>query len=128
MRKPAFTILLLLLFTLPSLAQKASISGRIVDTSDKKNLYLASVSLLRKVDTTLVAYTRTDKLGRFVFPKTDTGKYVILVTYPHFADFMEGLNLRSDLVIADVSMTPTSKLLDAVIVKSSGSMRIKGDT
>lgn len=128
MRKPAFPFLLLLLFTLPSLAQKAGISGRIVDTSDKKNLYLASVSLLRKVDTTLVAYTRTDKLGRFVFPGTDTGKYVILVTYPHFADFMEGLDLRSELELGDVSMTHTGKLLDAVIVKSSGSIRIKGDT
>lgn len=128
MRYPAVLTLVLILFAFPAFAQKASVSGRISDTAEKRTLYLASVSLLRKSDTTLVAFTRTDNKGRFSFPRTDTGEYLLLVTYPHFGDYMDRLSVQGDADIGDVAMTPASKILEAVVVRSTGAIRIKGDT
>ncbi|HUR67165.1 MAG TPA: TonB-dependent receptor [Chitinophagaceae bacterium] len=127
MRKLAVTLLLLgcVLF---SHAQKSIISGKITDSTEKRSLHLAAISLLRKSDSTLVSFTRTDKEGKFIIPQADTGRYVILVTYPRFADFMEDLEVKADKDMGDVFMTPASKLLNEVIVKTVGAIRIKGDT
>jgi hypothetical protein len=128
MRKPAVFLLLLLLFSVSALAQKISFNGRVTDTAEKKYLHLASVSLLKHSDTTLVAFTRSDQQGRFAFSNLDTGKYLMLVSYPHFADYMEDVNLRKDLMVGTVAMTHAGVLLDAVIVRTAGAIRIKGDT
>ncbi|MGQ0739417.1 MAG: outer membrane beta-barrel protein [Bacteroidota bacterium] len=128
MRKPAVITLLMLFSYVVSYAQKSPVKGIITDSTEKKSLHLASVALLRKSDSTLVSFTRTDKDGKFVLPKTDTGRYVILVTYPRFADYMDDLEVKGETDMGIVNMTPASKLLDAVIVKSVGAIRIKGDT
>lgn len=128
MKKLAAVITLLLCCCLHAFSQKGSVTGKLTDTTEKKPLYLAAVSLLRRSDSTLVAYTRSDKEGRFVLPPADTGKYVMLITYPKLADFMDGLEIKGDVNMGDVYMTPASKLLDAVIVRSVGAIRIKGDT
>ncbi len=128
MLKPAvFTCLLLIAFVAAK-GQQASISGKVTDSSEKRNLHLAVISLLRKSDTTLVSFTRTDKDGKFVLPKADTGQYVLLVSYPRFADYMEGLDLRTDVNLAEVNMTQKSKLLDEVVIRTGTAIRIKGDT
>jgi hypothetical protein len=109
-------------------AQQVQISGRITDTAEKKSLYHASVSLLRKADTTLVSFTRANTEGKFAFPKTDTGKYVILVSYPNFADYMDNLEVTGNVDLGDIFMTQKSKLLDEVVLKTMAAIRIKGDT
>lgn len=128
MLKSAVTILLLVLFFPIAQAQRNTISGKITDTTEKKSLHLAAITLLRKSDSTLVSFTRSDKDGKFIFPNTDTGKYVLLVTYPRFADYMDDLVVNGNMNTGDINMTPASKLLDAVIVKTVGAVRIKGDT
>ncbi len=127
MRKLA-AIAFLLCCYFSATAQKAVVSGRISDSTEKKDLSFATVSLLRKSDTTLVVFTRTNKEGKFILPKTDTGQYVLYVTYPKFADFMEKLDLQTDTELGNVFLTPASKLLNEVIVRSGQAIRIKGDT
>jgi hypothetical protein len=109
-------------------AQQAVIRGNVTDSSVKRNLQLAAISLLRKSDSTLVSYTRSDANGKFVLPKADTGKYVILITFPRFADYMEGLDLKADADLGNIFLTPKSKLLDEVIIRTGTAIRIKGDT
>lgn len=128
MLKQAASALLFLLFCSAINAQKSNISGSVTDTTEKKSLSLASISLLRKADSTLVAFTRSNKEGKFRLPAVDTGKYVLLITYPKFADYMDDLVLKGDVNTGPISMTPASKLLDAVIIKTVGAIRIKGDT
>ena len=48
----------------------------------------------------------------------------ITVRGPH----MDDLNLTGDLDMGQVTITPASKLLDAVIIRANGAIRIKGDT
>ncbi|HEV7781232.1 MAG TPA: outer membrane beta-barrel protein [Chitinophagaceae bacterium] len=128
MRKLLFLTCLLLAVFISSHAQQAMIRGTISDSSEKRNLHLAVISLLRKSDSVLVHYTRTDASGRFVLPKADTGQYVLLVTYPRFADYMEGVSLKTDTDLEKIFMTQKSKLLDEVVIRTGGAVRIKGDT
>lgn len=128
MRKPAFLLIILLGLLAKVNAQQALLSGRITDTSEKRNLHFAAVSLLRKADTSLVSFTRTNADGRFVLPKADTGQYLLYVTYPKFADFMDKVVLTGDMNLGDVFMTMKSKLLDEVVLKTQAAIRIKGDT
>src|SRR5688572_21446839 len=104
MRKLAATLLLLGCF-LVSRAQKTTLSGKITDSTEKRSLHLAAVSLLRKSDSTLVSFTRTDKEGKFIIPKTDTGRYVMMVTYPRFADYVDDVTVTADTDLGNVFMT-----------------------
>jgi Outer membrane protein beta-barrel family/Carboxypeptidase regulatory-like domain len=109
-------------------AQQAVIRGSIIDSSEKRNLHLAAISLLRKSDTTLVSYARSDANGKFVLPKTDTGQYVILVTYPRFADYMEKVEVTTDTDLGNIFMTLKSKVLEEVVIRTGSAIKIKGDT
>lgn len=128
MLKPALSICLLLLFFAQVKAQQVSVRGQVTDSSEKKSLQLASITLLRKADTSLVSFTRTDKNGKFTFPKIDTGQYVLLVSYPKFADYMESLPVYKDVDAGDVYMTQKSKLLDEVVIRTGAAIRFRGDT
>jgi hypothetical protein len=128
MRKPALLAFIVVLAFSSVSAQKAVISGIVRDTSEKKNLSLAAVTLLRKADTTLVSFTRTNADGKFLLPATDTGNYVLLVTYPHFADYMDDVQVKGNIDLGNILLTMKSKLLDEVVLKTVAAIRIKGDT
>ncbi len=118
---------------LPSvaLAQTAQVSGKIADTAEKKNLANSSILLLRKTDSMLVRHTRSDAVGDFRLTRLAGGHYLILVTYPGYADYVDTLNVDSgaNVKVATIPLVLKSKLLEAVVVNGSkGGMRIKGDT
>lgn len=119
----------LLLFSLLSAnAQQVMIRGNVSDSSEKKNLHQAVISLLKKSDTTLVSFTRADAQGKFILPKLDTGQYILMISYPKFADYMEGMDLKADTELGNIYLTQKSKLLDEVIIRTGTAIRIKGDT
>lgn len=128
MRKPAVLFCLLLLYAFSATAQQIKISGTVTDSSEKKNLPLAVITLLKKSDTTLVSFTRTAQNGKFVLPIPDTGQYVLLVTYPRFADYMDKLEVKADADIGNIFMTLKSKMLEEVVIRTGSAIRIKGDT
>ncbi len=128
MPKAALSTFLLFFFIISIQAQQSIITGRITDSSEKKNLHLAVISLLKKSDTTLVAFTRSDINGKFNLPKIDTGNYVLLVTYPRFTDFMEAVTVKDNTELGEIFMTLKSKMLEEVVIRSAAAIRIKGDT
>ncbi len=109
-------------------AQRGVVKGRISDSTDKKSLDNAVVSLLKKADTTLVAFARVNAKGQFELPAADTGRYIILISFPKFADYMESVDVAGDINLGDIYMTPKSKLLDEVVIRTANAIRIKGDT
>ena len=128
MLKQAAFLLVSLIFTGTLMAQKFSITGRVTDTLEKRQLTNAVVSVLKKSDTTLVKFTRTAKDGSFTIHDADTGKYLLLVTYPRFTDFMEPIVLKQNLNLGKISMTLKSKMLQEVVLKTVAAIRLKGDT
>ncbi|SHE89946.1 TonB-dependent receptor [Flavisolibacter ginsengisoli] len=129
MRKFFIGIFLLLLTQL-AIAQQSSVTGTVADTLGKKTLANAVVSLLQKKDSSLYKFIRTDKEGNFQIPKVDTGRYVILVSFPRFADYVDEVVVKAGETnsIGSIPLTLKSQLLDAVVIRSAGAIRIKGDT
>lgn len=106
------------------------VKGKVSDTLEKRNLQNAVVSILKRSDSTLVQFTRTVKSGEFQISNVDSGKYILLITYPGFADYADYFDVKyqTETNVGSISLTLKSKLMDAVIIKSAGAIRIKGDT
>ena len=104
----------------------------ISDTVEKVKLQNAAVTVLQANDSILVkfGYVKTD--GSFMLDGLSRGKYILLVSYPDYADYVESFSLDSanpSQDIGNIPMTPKSRLLQEVIVKGTASqMKIKGDT
>jgi Outer membrane protein beta-barrel family len=109
-----------------------SVRGTIADTVEKVKLVTSAVSILQFSDSILVTfgYAKTD--GSFMLNGLPSGHYILLVSYPDYADYAESFSLDSanpSHDFSNISMTPKSRLLQEVIVKGETSqMKIKGDT
>src|SRR3984957_2158448 len=124
-------LLLLSLLTFTAVRAQTRISGTITDTAEKKPLPGSAVLLLRAADSIMVQFTRAAGSGDFRFSHIPTGHYLLLVTYPSYADYVDELEVKDSLplVLPPIGMVLKSKLLETVVVNGSkGSMRIKGDT
>jgi hypothetical protein len=111
-------------------SQSSRISGAIADTTEKKSLANGSVLLLRPSDSVLVSHTRTTAGGHFQLT-APPGHYIILVTFPSYADFVDTLLIKDStpVTVPTIGMTLKSKLLETVVVSGNkGAVRIKGDT
>jgi len=130
MRKFIAGLVGILAITLSSHSQTTSIKGTVTDTVEKKNLANAVVALLRKSDSVLVKFTRTNTNGQFTIAVDSGGAYVLMVTYPKYADFADQVNPTAGkpLNIGKISLLQRALLLKEVIVHNTGAIRIKGDT
>lgn len=128
MRK-LLTVLSLVLLTLFSYSQTSTLKGIIRDTSENKNLANSVISVMNKKDSVLVKFTRSDKGGSFSIDNLTTGEYVLMISYPKFADYSDLITLNSDeLNLGVIALTPKALLLDEVIIRNNAAIRIKGDT
>ncbi|RYG00046.1 MAG: TonB-dependent receptor, partial [Chitinophagaceae bacterium] len=130
-RSFAFVLLCLFGFQQISIAQSSSLKGTVIDTSEKKNLSNAVVAILRKSDSVLIRFTRTDKDGKFSITKLPQGAFFMLVTHPNYADYFDNADLdgNSEVDKKTVPMITQSQLLEEVVVKQQlGAIRMKKDT
>ena len=112
-----------------SKAQQAQVTGIIKDTTSGNLVKNAAVLLMTAEDSTLQQFTRTASDGTYKLTDIPAGKYVFMVMHPSFADYVEDIDIKAQpIAMPTVSVTPKSKLLEAVIVRAGGAMRIKGDT
>lgn len=110
-------------------AQQTTVKGVVSDTTNKKKVAYAVVALLTPKDSVLSYFTRTDKEGAFNIKNVDTGRYILQITQSLFADYVEDITIAgNEYDLANISITPKSKLLQEVIVKSGSPIKIKGDT
>jgi hypothetical protein len=124
---------LICLLSISAKAQTAySVKGSVADTSMMAPLVNTSVSVLNAKDSTLVKFTRTNNEGEFAIGNLKSGKYLLLVTYPKYADYVDNFALDSSKQSIDfkrISMLLKSKLLADVIIKGKvAAIKIKGDT
>lgn len=121
---------LLFLCSLPVMAQRSSLKGTVVDTTDNKNLQNTVITVMRASDSALIKFTRADRSGNFSLNDLDSGRLVLMITHPYLGDYFDRLELQPGSVkdLGRLVMFPKSKLLAEVIVKSGSPIRIKGDT
>lgn len=128
MKKIILGIWLMLAIT-AAYSQKLTISGTVSDTSNQKQLANSSILLLKRQDSLLVTFGRTNAQGQFSL-QADPGKYWMMVTFPGFVDYGDSLELTDKPIdIGTVYMTAKSKLLQEIIIrKTIPAIRMKGDT
>lgn len=128
MRKTLLSLLLLCMAALAGQAQYR-VSGTLRDTTNKTSPVHASIALLQKKDSALVTFTRTDSTGRFRTSPVPPGAYIVLITYPKVADLAEHVEVKDgDVNMGQLALTPKSRLLQEVIIRTAAAIRIKGDT
>lgn len=112
-------------------AQQSSLKGTITDTLNKQNLHNAVISVLRTKDSVLVKYTRTDTKGHFEIKNLNAGNFILMVSYPSYADYVEKISVEAgtDKLLGSLPLITKAKLLEEVIVRQRiGAIRVKGDT
>jgi hypothetical protein len=108
------------------------IKGSVADTVANVKLYHTSVMVLNAKDSTLRKFTRVAEDGTFSINGLTKGKFILLVSYPNYADYVENFTLDSTNKERDfkrISMLLKARLLAGVIIKGTrAAIKIKGDT
>lgn len=132
MKKVALlTVLLLCSFGL--IAQTSyTIKGAVTDTMASYKLVNTTITILNQQDSTLVKFGRADAEGHFNLSTLRPGKFILLATYPGYADYAETFELDSAHTAKDfgtIDLILKSTLLQDVIIKGKvAAIKIKGDT
>jgi len=123
-------LLLFLFISAASFSQSATVKGKVADTLEKKNLLNAVITLINKKDSVFFKFVRSNEKGDFWITQVTPGQYILRITYPKFANYTDEIDVKdsSTYDLGTVPLTKAAKLLEAVIVRSGSSIRIKGDT
>jgi Outer membrane protein beta-barrel family len=130
MRKLLFLVLVFISTAFASHSQSSSLHGTVSDSVEKKNSKNTVISLLRKIDSVLVKFTRSDPSGNFKLQGLAGGQYILMVTHPYMGDYFDNFELpeAANKDLGKIYLTPKSKLLADVLIKTGSPIRIKGDT
>lgn len=112
-------------------SQQASVKGSIVDTLNHQNLSNAVITVLQAKDSMLYKFTRSNASGKFELGQLKGGKYLLLITAPGFADYVEPLTLSDTTAItnAKIILSLKSRLLQTVVINQAvAAIKLKGDT
>lgn len=109
-----------------------TIKGRTIDTASTTLLSGTSIAVLNAKDSTLVKFTRSGPNGHFELHNIKNGKYILLASYPKYADFIDHFTLDSakkDIDYGKINLTGMAKILADVIIRGNrNAIKIKGDT
>src|SRR3982751_1644185 len=113
-----FCSLLVIVFS--ASAQKASVSGVVIDTSADQKLVNTTIALLKAKDSTLYKFTRSKEGGIFRINDIDTGKYVLMITHNRYADYFDTLTVQSteEKELGNIMMSLAANLLADVTVRT----------
>lgn len=130
MKRPLLFLFLSLL-TIPGMAQNHKLKGIVTDTLNANRLPMASVTLVRARDSVLTTFTRAKQDGSFELNVVEQGKYILMVTFPSFADYLDVIQVKDQQVLdlGVIPMVSKSHLLSEFVLKQQiGAIKIKGDT
>lgn len=132
MNKISSLLMALCLLAFGSAAQQqTSASGLVRDPDANITLHNASILLLHAKDSILYKFTRADKDGRFAFEHVAPGDYVLLTSYPAYADYTRHFSVESTDTPVDfgtIELRLRATVIEEVLVRGVQAITIKGDT
>lgn len=132
MKLTALTTLLICFAIFCNAQQHFAIKGSVTDTMATYKLANTSVTIINQKDSTLVRYSRANADGHFSINNLKAGKFILLLTYPGYADYIEEFALDSSNSVKDfgsVDLILKSTLLEGVIIRGKvAAIKINGDT
>lgn len=119
----------MILFNFFSYGQTNTISGLTIN-AEERIISQVSCIILNAKDSFIVAQDRTNVNGVFKLNVMDTGAYILFVSHPGYADYIEKVTItNSDYDLGKITLLSKEDILKEVIVKANTSaIRIKGDT
>lgn len=113
-----------------SSAQNFTIKGSVTDTLNAAMLPRASVVVIRTSDSVIQSFTRTKQDGSFQLNVPAQGKYILQVTFPSFADYIDVVNVKKATTdYGTIPMVSKEHLLKEFVLKQQvAAIKIKGDT
>ena len=131
MRK-LFLSVLFIMISISSFSQSKSfkISATLLSNEDKSPLEAATVYLQRVKDSALITYTISDQNGNFVLESKTSDKVLNLyVSYIGYNTLQKKIELNQEKIeLGNLLLTPSTNILDEVVVKSTAPITIKKDT
>lgn len=108
------------------------IKGSVTDTMATYKLIDATITLLNQKDSTIIDHTRANAEGSFTIKNLHPGKFILLITYPKYVDYVENFildTLNSTKNFGGIDLILKSTLLEGVIINGkTAAITIKGDT
>lgn len=122
-------LLLIVLTSLNAAAQTSTIKGTVFDTTSKKGLAYATISLVKAKDSTLVSFSKADSSGNFTLRSVSYGDYLVSTSYVGFVPVRKPVSVKSATTdLGNIEMTDV-KFADEVVVRSKRPpVTINGDT
>lgn len=127
----SFILLLLILASHSSFAQTTIIKGKIQDTLNNMYLPHAAVTLMHASDSVMETFCRSKDDGSFELRAANGDKYLLMITYPGFADYIDIVTVKDGKTkdMGNVPMVTRSHLLtEFVFEQNRGAIKVKGDT
>lgn len=131
MRNRFLTCIAFFLFAFSSIrAQPYTITGSVLDTVNNNPLQYASVSLLKAKDSVLQSFARANSDGNFSLRVNSAGNYLLMITFPGFADYVEHIELKDkDIALGVLPLISKTHLLkEFVLTQQYAAIKVKGDT
>lgn len=129
LRKLTILTITFCLLTMAGYNQHYVLEGNLSDSLANKNKANAVVSILNRDDSTLVKFTRSNVSGNFKLNGLPKGNYILLVTIPKYADYVELFELGTSEIhdFKKIHLSTKAIILQEIIVRQTP-IRIKGDT
>lgn len=131
--KLTFLIIICVFFALPLLGQQThTLKGSVIDTASNIRLVNVSVAMMTAKDSILKAFGRTNSKGEFQLSRLKPDSYILVMTYPGYADFIDYLRIDSaqkEKDVGQIKLILKANLLAEVLVKAKAvAVKVKGDT
>lgn len=114
------------------LAQQYTAEGKVADGSTHTELSGATVVVLNAKDSIIIGHAYATENGSFKLSNLSPGSFILLITYPDYADYVETFTLDSIRKTRDfgsLNMRLKAKLLEEVKIKGSPiAVRMRRDT
>lgn len=125
-----FSTFLFILFSSAAFSQSGSVKGVIFDTSLQQSVPGATITVLKKKDSSLVSFTMADNNGRFQLTNIPNGDYRLLITHVNYHNANRIFSIDNEHKEADlgnIAMADKSKVLDEIIIEAPP-VTLVGDT
>lgn len=124
--------LLFFLCSAMAMAQKVTVSGKVLDGEQNESLPGATVVLLNAADSTQATGVTTDQKGLFTLPSVKTGKYIMRVSFVGYRSEYKDLTLTKDQKKVDagtITLYDDARLMrEAEVTAQLAQVEMKADT
>ena len=131
MRRISFLFIFLLSVTAAT-AQRAQVTGRVLDSEEGEALQYATVQIMKPDSTSMITGGTTNGRGAFQIKNVPVGSYIVKISYIGYHNFFHALTVKEGQMEAQVGtvlLTPSSVMLQTAVVEGQmRQMEMRDDT